>query len=412
MTREMIDPVRLIEGLDSDLPLDRLLPVRDAERLVAHAQRLLEVPVRLLAPDGTLLGGVPSLEATTRRPLLLDFEPVALLESGIEGDRLEAMAQWLEWWLGKQQKYLLASNMHHAVVESDFEQLQARNRELEVSEARYRELAAQLEKRVQAQVKLIKTAERKLYAQEKLASVGQLAAGMAHEINNPIGFVTSNLHMAKDYLAELEGYIAGLESERASVPEGHQALVETLADFSELLTESSEGCRRVAEIVRNLKDFSNVDGTEQARESVNTLIERVCDLHRNRLPDTVTLTLRLEVVPPVMLLVGHMAQVLANLLSNALQAVQDQPGGRISFASSVCGDRVRIRVADNGCGMDEATRRRAFEPFFTTRAVGRGTGLGLSVCRDTVLAHQGHIELVSAPGRGTLVTIELPVATS
>ncbi len=414
MTQDELTHSHFIEGLDSDLPFDKLLPATDRERLVDYAARMLGGDVRLLSVEGERLAGRFDGEAGGRRPLALDFEPVAFVECAEPSDAFDAVCELLEWWLGKQHKYLLASTMHHAVVESDYRELQQRNRELEVSEARYRELAEQLERRVQAQVKTIKSAERQLYQQEKLASVGQLAAGMAHEINNPIGFVTSNLRMAGEYVEQLKDYIGKLEAQlEGQLPQEQKEIAYLYQDFGELLQESEDGCGRVTAIVKNLKDFSNVDGTERARESVNDLIEKVCDLYRSQLPEGVALQLKLSDVPLVTLLVGHMAQVFSNLLLNALEAVRSlDPGdraGSISFATVREGEQVLIKVADNGCGMDADTQRRSFEPFFTTRVVGQGTGLGLTVCRDIVMAHQGTIGLSSQLGRGTVVTIKLPV---
>ncbi|MBI2308798.1 MAG: ATPase [Rhodocyclales bacterium] len=274
---------------------------------------------------------------------------------------------------------------------------------------------AELE-RLRAHVKQI---ESQLLQSEKLASVGQLAAGVAHEINNPVGFVSSNLGALGTYVGRLFELLAAYEAMEQALPAEHPArqavarLRATLEidylrqDVPDLLRESVEGLDRVKQIISDLKGFSRTD--EGQRETV--------DLHRG-LESTLNviwseLKYKAQVVrdygelPPVVCIPGQINQVFMNLLVNAVQAIDST--GTITLRTGAADDRVWVEIADTGQGIPDEVRARIFEPFFTTKPVGKGTGLGLSISRDIVERHGGRLDVKSRVGEGTTFRIELPV---
>lgn len=254
----------------------------------------------------------------------------------------------------------------------------------------------------------VATRTRELLQSEKMASIGQLAAGVAHEINNPIGFVNSNLGTLSHYVDDL----LRLAALGAATPEG-QALKQEIdldflrADLGDLLRESQEGLDRVRKIVANLKDFSRVDQAEWQQADLLAGLESTLNVATHELKYKAEVVRELALLPTVRCMPAQINQVFLNLLVNAAQAIPAH--GTITLKSGVAGARVWIEVGDTGCGMDETTRHRLFEPFFTTKPVGTGTGLGLSVTWDIIQKHGGSIDVDSAPGQGTRIRIWLPI---
>jgi len=297
-------------------------------------------------------------------------------------------------------KYRWAANLHRTTTETTYQELQQQNSALQRSEKQLQALADSLQERVDQQVKQIQAAQQELYESARLRAVGQLAAGVAHEINNPIGFIKSNLGVAQDYVIELA----------EALPPAHR-LENTLTDFKALLEESVAGARRIATIVADLKTFSSIDQADYAECSVNGLIEAAVHLIQTNKTPPLPIETRLKPLP---LLLGHAArlsQSIYNLLDNAARAIE--AGGLIRIESGSDGkDQIFIRVMDTGCGIPVELQDQVFNPFFTTRPVGAGTGLGLTVARDTAQAHQGRISLDSRPGEGTQVSLYLPAVRS
>jgi two-component system, NtrC family, sensor kinase len=264
----------------------------------------------------------------------------------------------------------------------------------------------------------LKETHSQLLQQEKMASIGQLAAGVAHEINNPIAFISSNLGTMVKYLERLEQF---LEQQSAAVaqtaPEplqqelarGRQKLKVDyiLNDAKNLLAESQDGSERVRSIVQNLKSFSRVDDTNRSYVDINDCLESTVTIAWNELKYKATLTRDYGELPPVKCLPQQLNQVFLNMLVNAAHAIETQ--GEITVSTRSAGDQVLVSFRDTGCGIPEEIRSRIFEPFFTTKEVGKGTGLGLSISYDIIKKHNGSIEVESAPGCGTTFTIRLPV---
>ena len=412
----------IAQPFDQELTLAELLRGVAPAKLVTALATLLGGDVRLVAADGAeLAAGRPdtappdplSNPRSNRTPLRHEFETIGFVESGVsEAHRVEAAAALVEMLLAANARYQMASRLHTEVVHADYESLQRKNTELAASEARYKALAGNLEERVAEQVKTIETAQRQLFQAEKMAAVGQLAAGMAHEINNPIGFVRSNLATAGGYLARLD------QLARTARASGDPAVLAywrkedmdfVLGDFAALLNESVSGADRIAAIVADLKEFSNIDHAEQQLADINACVRSVCKVAASRMAGRAEVVLALGEIPMVRCRPGHINQVLLNLLLNAAQAM-DEPG-QVRIATTAEGDGVRIEIADNGRGIAPDVLPRIFDPFFTTRAVGQGTGLGLTVARDVLAAHGGAIAVESELGRGTTFSIHLPSST-
>jgi len=264
----------------------------------------------------------------------------------------------------------------------------------------------------------LKATQAQILQQEKMASIGQLAAGIAHEINNPIGFVSSNLGTLSKYAGRFLAYInAQQEVIDSSVP---QTLREELAlkrkelrinyiseDIRELISESSEGIERVKKIIWDLKSFSRVDQAELKHADLNECLESTINIVWNELKYKATVTKEYGDLPSTKCYPQQLNQVFVNLLINAVQAIEKQ--GEIKVRSWQDNGTILISVSDTGCGIPPEIQGRIFEPFFTTKDVGKGTGLGLSITYDIVKKHDGDITVVSEPGKGTTFTVRIPV---
>lgn len=397
-------------NFDRDFSLRELLAGVPLERLNAALETLLGGTFRLASGAGEVIAGAAGeIPNAVRVAVRHDLEPLGWIEAATAEDRVRAAAALLELLLHQGARYHMASELHIEVVRADYEELQEHYAALQASEARYRELSRQLEERVRRQVDQIEMAQRQLYQAEKLASVGQLAAGVAHEINNPIGFIRSNLHTAQDYLERLEKILAAVRADADLAAMWRQNDMDfLLEDFGTLLAESMSGADRVARIVADLKGFSNVDQAEEEVVNLNDNVRMVCNVARARISPRAELVLDLGELPPLRCHPGRLNQVFLNLLLNAVQAMDRR--GEIRISSRCEGGEVRLEFADNGHGMTEDVLAHIFDPFFTTRDVGQGTGLGLTVSRDVVAAHGGRIEVESRVGVGSLFRIVLPAA--
>lgn len=269
----------------------------------------------------------------------------------------------------------------------------------------------------------LEEAQNQLLQSEKMASIGQLAAGVAHEINNPLGFVSSNIGALGRYSANLLalGYAVDLELKDKTLasdgdsPWGRLAKClsgfdfEFLAeDLPDLLAETEDGLSRVKRIVQDLKDFSRVDHEEWAEADINQGLDSTLNVVRNEVKYKAEVVKRYGQLPRVKCLAAQINQVLMNLIVNAAQAIKDK--GVITLETEVRGDWIAVCVSDTGCGMTDEVRKRIFEPFYTTKPVGQGTGLGLSLSYSIIQKHGGRIEVESSPGAGTKFTVHLPVA--
>ncbi|WP_245156332.1 ATP-binding protein [Agrilutibacter solisilvae] len=262
--------------------------------------------------------------------------------------------------------------------------------------------------------------QEQLLQSEKMASIGQLAAGVAHEINNPIGYVHSNLGTLQEYLtalmALLECHEAALHADdpkawRADV-QGKRERLDIdfiVGDLPKLLEESREGIERVTKIVQDLKDFSRSSGSGEPMRLVDLHkgLESTINIVWNELKYKVQLERHYGNLPPVECHPSEINQVLMTLLINAGQAIDNR--GTITITTGCEAGEAWISVADSGCGIAPEVLGRIFEPFFTTKPIGRGTGLGLAVAYNIMAKHHGRIEVSSKPGVGSVFRMVLPV---
>lgn len=404
------------KGYDSALSLRELLNGVVPGKLSAALTVLLGSAARVVSADGNwVMGDVPALTATARQfPLTHELETVGFLETSTTDEgRIRAVTVILESFMRSGARYFMASEMHIEVVKTDYEELQRKHDALLASEARYKSLAESLEAKVGEQVNTIASAHRQLYQAEKLASVGQLAAGVAHEINNPIGFIRSNLSTAQSYVQKFQTVAEQVKScGNAELIKAWQTadLDFALEDFPSLLQESVDGADRVSRIVSDLKGFSSVDQAEEEIVDLNDNIRSACNVAANQINSRADLKLTLGELPPLRCKAGHLSQAFLNLLLNAARAMKQR--GEIHIRSGVEQGQIAIRFEDTGCGIPPDILPRIFDPFFTTNDVGGGTGLGLTVSRDIILAHGGSIEVSSVANAGTTFTIHLPIERS
>jgi two-component system NtrC family sensor kinase len=271
----------------------------------------------------------------------------------------------------------------------------------------------------QTLINKLREAQAQLLQSEKMASIGQLAAGIAHEINNPVGFVNSNMGSLRTYVETLfkviDGYdqAVGRLSNNAEIAAPiaqlkKQADLEYLKDdVTELVKESMDGLKRVKDIVQSLKDFSHVGETDWQVADLHHGLDSTLNIANNEFKYKATVNKQYGKLPLVKCLASQLNQVFMNLIVNASHAIKDT--GVITIRTGCENDWVWIEVGDSGVGIPAENLTRIFEPFFTTKPIGQGTGLGLSLSYNIVTKHGGRIEVDSEIGKGTRFTVHLPV---
>ena len=270
----------------------------------------------------------------------------------------------------------------------------------------------------------LKSAQAQLLQTEKLSSLGQLAAGVAHEINNPIGFISSNLRMLGEYVEGLMGIVeksgavveAIKQKDHASFKARLAEMEETKKkvgldfikkDIEKLISESKDGAFRVYKIVRDLRDFSRADDAERKFFDIHRALDSTLNIAWNELKYKAEVVKDYGEIPDVECLPTQLNQVFMNLFVNASQAIEDK--GTITIKTYCGNDRVFVEVSDTGLGIEEDKISKIFDPFFTTKEPGKGTGLGLSIAYNIIKKHNGKIDVVSRVGEGTTFIVELPV---
>lgn len=264
----------------------------------------------------------------------------------------------------------------------------------------------------------LKATQSRILQQEKMASIGQLAAGVAHEINSPVGFVTSNLGTLRKYMGRIAEFLAvqteivlGCASSEAAggLMEKRKRLKIDfiMSDAEKLISESLDGAERVKTIVQNLKSFSRVDQAEVKAADINECIEISLNIVWNELKYKAHVKKEYGALPITKCIPQQLNQVFMNLLLNAGQALEKE--GEITIQTWATDGSIFVSISDTGCGIPEENLNRIFEPLFTTKPVGKGTGLGLSITYDIIKKHKGDIFVSSRPGKGTTFTIRLPV---
>jgi two-component system, NtrC family, sensor kinase len=339
-------------------------------------------------------------------------EGVVKILAQVVGDAVNSMVQ-------TNLKRMMVTEIHTQVVQLSYDELLETNRRLTESEQKYRELAESLEIRVQERTAELKQVYTRMLQQEKMASVGQLAAGMAHEINNPLSFILSNLKSLEKYVARFVELV-GFYEEQSGVHDYATFLLLLrekrttlkidfiLEDLGELFAQTVLGAERVKKIVEDLRGFSHVDNGGDVKLDINLEIERTLSVLSSEIPADAEITKKLAALPELSCKVPLLCQAFLNIIRNAFQA--SPRGLKLGILTELdAHGRVRIVFKDNGPGIPQDVQRRIFEPFFTTRDVGAGMGMGLTVAYEVVASCGGTIDIKSKEGEGAVFVITLPM---
>jgi len=279
-------------------------------------------------------------------------------------------------------------------------------------------------RRLEDTINELQSAQLQLMQSEKMASLGQLAAGVAHEINNPIGFVMSNLVTLSEYVDVFKRLFELTHNLESRLSDGQtQAVLEEFkqlqqsddlgfifSDSSELLKESLDGVSRVKEIVQGLRTFAHVDDVGMREMDINESLEQTIRMVWNELKYKCEIRREYSEIPKFKCFGGQINQVFMNLLVNAGQAIE--ANGLIVVRTYAKAENIYIEFEDNGCGIPESVQSQIFNPFFTTKPIGQGTGLGLSISYGIVNKHQGELSVKSELGKGTVFSIRLPITVT
>lgn len=254
---------------------------------------------------------------------------------------------------------------------------------------------------------------------EKMASLGQLSAGIAHELNNPAGFVYGNMDILRSTLSDLERVLGAYD--QINLPPEAEASINALkdeirydgllSDLSSIIADCREGAQRICDVVKNLRLFSRLDEAELKLIDIHEGIDSTIRLlSRYYSSGQIVLRRKYGDLPRVNCYAGQLNQVWMNLLANAAQAAGDD--GEVTVSTSVAGEWITVEISDLGSGISEENLARIFDPFFTTKPVGEGTGLGLSISYGIIERHRGEIKVISKLGVGTTFTVRIPVCAA
>lgn len=295
-------------------------------------------------------------------------------------------------------------------------------RELDDSNAKLQDINAHLEESVQSRTRELskalgdlRTQQAQLVQSEKMASLGQMVAGVAHEINTPLGYARSNVETVRESAGGMRALIQGYEDAIKNPGAGLAALEETrrrwnpeesLEEIDMLLGDADHGLQQIAELVMSLKDFSRVDRSMTELFDLNDGLDVALKICQNQIKGRIEIEKNYGELPRIPCAPSQLNQVFLNILNNAAQAIEGE--GTIKISTRDSGDNVEIAITDSGCGMDAQTQAHIFEPFFTTKDVGKGTGLGLSIVFKIIEDHRGTIGVKSTLGEGTEFLITLP----
>ncbi|MFZ5775246.1 MAG: ATP-binding protein [Thermodesulfobacteriota bacterium] len=358
------------------------MQVAYAETMAAAVDHLARHPVDVILLDLHLSDSMGI--ATLRRINARDSKAAIIVLTGLDDESLATQALQ-----EGAQDYLVKGNLsHHMLLKTIRFSLERKRAQQE-----------------------LQNAQSQMLQSEKMASIGVLAAGIAHEINNPVGFINSNLGTLNTYLGRLASYLHTLE-ERLGEELGEQRkklkIGHILEDAPALIKESLEGTERIRRIVSDLKNFSRIGQNQWEEADINQQLESTLNVVWNELKYKTTVEKQYGDLPRVRCYPQQLGQVFMNLLVNASQAIEKQ--GVITIRTWADAMNVWVAISDTGCGIAVEHQGRLFEPFFTTKEVGKGTGLGLSIAYDIVTKkHGGEIMVQSDSGKGATFTVRLPI---
>jgi len=271
-----------------------------------------------------------------------------------------------------------------------------------------------LNARLKQSIEERKKIESKLVQSAKMASLGELVAGIAHELNNPLGFIHANLGNLKKFSKKIIDLIESYD--KLDIPGGIREEIEKRKEeinyeylrsrMTEMIERSSVGAGRMKKIIQDLKSFSRLDATDFAEADINGAIETTLNIMHNEYKNRIEIKKELGNLPLVDCYIAKLNQVFMNLLVNACHAIEGK--GEIKIKTGTQNGSVQIEISDTGGGIPEDMVEKIFDPFFTTKPVGKGTGLGLSISYGIIKQHKGEIDVKSRPGEGTAFTIKIP----
>ncbi len=454
-----------VDPFDREYDLNELLPIKTLERICRHASQM-SVRMVLCKQDGSVyfkLGDWQAAQIAALNTAILEKEPTAAIALQVStGDVLavfplvyeletkgyliipvcpgepaglpafgHACVDTLLKLMHLKHQTMMTSGLQGMVVEESYAELEEKTEQLARSEEKYRNLAVNLEIEVQNKTAEIKTAHVYLMQQEKLAAIGQLAAGMAHEINTPLGFMISNLNTLKGYVQDVTDLLGGyrklvdlsiggktdlpdtdFESQAKRVRDLETNLDSDflLSDMVALADETAEGAGRIQQIVGDLKRVARPGEKEQELINVAESIDAVLTILNNRIGQGRVIVKDYATLPLVPGVAQELNQVWLNLLLNALESMEEN--GTLTIIARAAKDCVEVTVGDTGCGIPEEHLSKIFDPFFTTKPVGSGTGMGLHLAFQVVNKHGGRISVASNPGQGSTFMVRLPVMES
>jgi two-component system NtrC family sensor kinase len=409
------------------------LGTRDPDHMAALTSFISEN-----APEEICVMKVPDTGNWAVFPLTYELEIKGYLSIFAESEDMQGELAWgrvcantlLKLMVLKHQT-LMTSNLHGMVVHDSYSRLAEKAAQLERSEEKYRHLAANLEIEVQKKTAEIKTAHAYLMQQEKLTAIGHLAAGMAHEINTPLGFMISNLNTLSDYADDIGNLLAAYRkladkvgggrsmSETSGLDAQHQTVADLendldadflLADMDALAKESLQGAQRIQKIVGDLMKVARPGEKAMEHIDVPASLEAVLTIINDRIGQDLAIVKDFGPVPGVQAVPRELNQVWLHLLLNAVEA--SDGCGTIAIVTRLVDNHVAVTISDTGRGIPETHLAHIFDPFYTTKAVGDGTGMGLHLACQVVHQLGGRITVDSTPGQGSVFTVLLPVERS
>ncbi|HWY26006.1 MAG TPA: ATP-binding protein [Nevskia sp.] len=386
------------------------LPVVDHGKPVGTISRNQLTDIFMLRFGRELYGARPVTEVMNQRPLLVD-----------ENLPLDAAAQYVADHIGTpiSEDFLVTRQGRYLGVGVVIDLLGAMKEQVARNAAQLADAYGQL-----------KSSQTALVQSEKMASLGQMVAGVAHEINTPLGYVRNNVEMVqgvfgqmRGMLGEYDGLVRMLTDDNTDEQALSQLLFKLSSEAHDLqdskLLEDAEtlfgdtlfGVDTIKELVINLRNFSRLDAAKVAEVSLNDCLDQTLVIANNVLRNKVEIIKRYGEIPPVPCSPSQINQVLLNMMSNAAQAIEHEQG-KLLLKTEAEGSWVKVSIQDNGKGISPENLQKIFDPFFTTKPVGQGTGLGLSISYQIVQAHGGTIHVASVPGKGTKFVISLPLAAA